>query len=101
MDENQQNNNKDQLPLHKEAEEDIAIDDEFEFDTDEDEMDVMEFEDTPTVQTLLFEKLGGSEAITIVVAEFYRLILEDDQLRPYFHGVPMDKRTKWISFPLL
>ena len=41
----------------------------------------------------LYERLGGSEAIQQVTAEFYRLALADPLLAPLFDGVDMARLT--------
>ena len=41
----------------------------------------------------LYERLGGSEAIQQVTAEFYRLALADPLLAPLFDGVDMTRLT--------
>lgn len=38
-----------------------------------------------------FDRLGGREAVTRLVGEFYRRILADPVLSPFFVGVPTDK----------
>lgn len=40
----------------------------------------------------LYEELGGKDAITAVVAAFYRKMLADDRVSGYFESVDMDKQ---------
>ena len=40
-----------------------------------------------------YERLGGSEGIEQVTAEFYRLVLTDPLLAPLFDGVDMERLT--------
>lgn len=39
----------------------------------------------------LFSQLGGEEAVGAVVGPFYARVLADDELRPFFDGVDIDK----------
>jgi hemoglobin len=39
----------------------------------------------------LFDKIGGRDAVAGMVGRFYRRVLEDPELAPYFRGVSMDK----------
>ncbi|WP_227013707.1 group I truncated hemoglobin [Paenibacillus psychroresistens] len=79
---------------------------EFEFDMDDDDTDVdFEFEpEKPAPPPHLFAKFGGPEAIQIVVEKFYNLVLEDEQLRPYFQDIDMNRLAKhqvdFVSFAL-
>ena len=44
-----------------------------------------------TAQKSLFERIGGEAAIKALVDDFYRRVLEDPQLRPFFENTPMDR----------
>ena len=44
---------------------------------------------TDTATPTLFDQLGGTESIDVAVEEFYRRVLDDPDLRPFFAGVPM------------
>lgn len=47
----------------------------------------------------LFEKLGGAAAVDAAVDKFYRRVLADDRISPFFEGVDMDKQaTKQKAF---
>ena len=47
----------------------------------------------------LYERLGGPEAITAVVARFYERVLADPQLVPFFTAVDMDwLRSRQVQF---
>ena len=52
----------------------------------------------------LFAKLGGQEAITAVVDEFYKRILADDLIKHFFDNTDMEKQRRhqaqFISFAL-
>lgn len=37
----------------------------------------------------LYDRIGGAEKITAAVEIFYRLVLADERLRPFFGGVEM------------
>lgn len=39
----------------------------------------------------LYSQLGEKEGLEAVVGDFYERVLDDDQLRPYFDDVDMDK----------
>ncbi len=39
----------------------------------------------------LYDRLGGEDGILSLVGEFYGRILEDDELKPFFEGVPMER----------
>lgn len=41
----------------------------------------------------LFEKLGGQAAVDAAVDKFYRRVLADDRVSPFFEGVDMDKQA--------
>ena len=45
------------------------------------------------MQTLL-QELGGREAVELVVAAFYKRVLADPLLKPYFRGVQMSRLYK-------
>lgn len=47
----------------------------------------------------IYEQLGGAPAIEAAVDKFYRRVLKDEELRPYFDDIDMDKqRAKQASF---
>ncbi|KAB1186626.1 MULTISPECIES: group 1 truncated hemoglobin [Haloferax] len=47
----------------------------------------------------LYERLGGKEAISAVVDEFYDRMLADDELAPYFEDTDMQKqRAHQVQF---
>lgn len=47
----------------------------------------------------LYEKLGGQAAVDAAVDKFYRKVLADDRVSPFFEGVDMDKQaTKQKAF---
>lgn len=46
---------------------------------------------TPGSEASLFDRLGGVEGVSRLVVQFYSRVLSDPALRPYFHGVPLDK----------
>jgi hemoglobin len=52
----------------------------------------------------LYEKLGGKEAISAVVDEFYKRVLADDLINGFFKETDMEKQrqhqTAFISFAL-
>jgi len=54
--------------------------------------------------TTLFEKLGGLTAINAVVDEFYRRVLADNELKPFFEKTDMarqkDHQRKFLTFAL-
>ena len=39
----------------------------------------------------LYDRIGGEEAITGMVTEFYTKVLTDDELRPFFKGVEIER----------
>lgn len=49
----------------------------------------------------LFESLGGAHRVAQVVADFYQRILADEELRPFFRDVQMERlqrmQTEFIS----
>lgn len=50
-------------------------------------------------QKTLFERIGGETAVQNLVDDFYRRVLEDPQLRPFFENTPMDRlRTMQYEF---
>mmetsp|Transcript_23636 Transcript_23636/g.51854 ORF Transcript_23636/g.51854 Transcript_23636/m.51854 type:complete len:139 (+) Transcript_23636:224-640(+) len=47
----------------------------------------------------LYERLGGAAAIEAAVDIFYKKVLDDTTLSPFFEGIPMDKqRSKQVKF---
>ncbi len=46
-----------------------------------------------TTETSLFDRLGGPPAITAATEIFYRKVLADPLLAPYFDGVNMDQQV--------
>jgi hemoglobin len=47
----------------------------------------------------LYDRLGGRDAIRVVVDDFYDRVLDDERLRPYFEDVSMDRlRSHQIQF---
>jgi truncated hemoglobin YjbI len=46
-----------------------------------------------TTQTSLFDRLGGSPAMTAASELFYRKVLADPVLSPYFDDVDMDRQV--------
>jgi hemoglobin len=46
-----------------------------------------------TTETSLFDRLGGSPAITAATELFYRKVLADSLLEPYFDDVDMDRQV--------
>ena len=57
-----------------------------------------------TTDVSLYERLGGSLAIRAVTEAFYRKVLADDLLAPYFDDVDMDrqiaKQTAFLTMVL-
>lgn len=47
-------------------------------------------QDSSREQTL-YDAIGGREAVLALVKDFYRRVLADEQLAPFFADVPMDK----------
>ena len=43
-------------------------------------------------ESTLFERIGGRDAVNAAVELFYQKLLADDQLRPFFDGVDMDRQ---------
>jgi len=39
----------------------------------------------------LFSRLGGEESVSAAIGSFYARVLADDELRPFFEGVDLDK----------
>ena len=103
MDEKERNKMGEQ-PTFNEDDDDIEFDMEFDMDDDSD----MEFDETeaekPASPMLLFEKLGGSGAMKVVVNQFYHLVMDDELLRPYFAGIDMKRleahQVDFVSFAL-
>ena len=52
---------------------------------------------TPAFDGSLYARLGGSEAVQAVTAEFYRRVLDDDLLAPHFDGVDMAKQQGMLA----
>lgn len=47
----------------------------------------------------IYEQIGGQAAITVAVDKFYRRVLRDQELAPYFSDIDMDKqRAKQAAF---
>jgi hemoglobin len=46
---------------------------------------------TDAADRSLFDRLGGAPALETVTTKFYRLVLADDMLAPYFDGIDMDR----------
>jgi hemoglobin len=42
--------------------------------------------------TTIYEQLGGAPAMSAAVEDFYRRVLADDLLAPYFDDIDMDKQ---------
>jgi len=42
-------------------------------------------------ESSLFNRIGGASGITRLIGEFYKRVLEDQTLRPYFEGVEIAK----------
>ncbi len=42
-------------------------------------------------ETSLYEKIGGEEGIASMVDDFYKRVLADSRLAPFFQDVPMDR----------
>jgi hemoglobin len=42
--------------------------------------------------TSIYEQLGGAPAIQAAVEDFYRRVLQDEELAPYFEDIDMDKQ---------
>jgi hemoglobin len=47
--------------------------------------------DMPDTQTSLFYSIGGANAVRGLVDRFYANVLSDQELKPYFDGVEMNK----------
>jgi hemoglobin len=47
-----------------------------------------------TTQTSLFDRLGGSPAMTAASELFYRKVLADPVLSPYFDDVDMNRQRR-------
>jgi hemoglobin len=49
-------------------------------------------ESTPaTDQPTLYQRIGGEAAVARLVEDFYRRVLADEELQPFFEGVPMER----------
>lgn len=48
----------------------------------------------PVPEKNLFEAIGGHKAVASLVDGFYRRVLADPELAPFFVGVPMDRLLK-------
>lgn len=47
----------------------------------------------------IYEQIGGQAAINVAVDKFYRRVLRDQELAPYFNDIDMDKqRSKQAAF---
>jgi hemoglobin len=44
-----------------------------------------------TADSSLFDRIGGSAAVTSLVDDFYKRVTADPELSPYFKGVAMEK----------
>ena len=57
-----------------------------------------------TIATSLFDKLGGTAAVEVVVKEFYERVLSDGELKGYFANTNMDRQIqqqiKFLSMAL-
>ena len=42
----------------------------------------------------LYERLGGKEAVTVVVDEFYKRVLSDEKLKRFFNETNMEKQRR-------
>lgn len=47
-------------------------------------------DDKPTI----YDRIGGEEAIERLVGSFYEKVLVDEDLRPFFKDVPMEKQKR-------
>ncbi len=56
------------------------------------------------IATSLFDKLGGTAAVEVVVKEFYERVLGDGELKGYFANTNMDRQIqqqiKFVSMAL-
>ena len=50
-----------------------------------------------TMEKSLYERLGGSEAITAVVNDFAKQLFTDPQVGPFFKGMGTDTRRSFIQ----
>ncbi|SEH50518.1 hemoglobin [Mycolicibacterium rutilum] len=49
--------------------------------------------------TSIYDRIGGHEALETVVDDFYRRVLDDDQLRGFFSGTHMPRlKGKQVEF---
>ncbi len=59
------------------------------------------FRKHPTIS--VYDKIGGYEAIEVVVEDFYVRVLADDELSGFFTGANMSRRgrkaDRWSSLP--
>lgn len=54
------------------------------------------FMDEERSQTL-YDRIGGADTVGKLVVDFYRRVLADPELRPFFDDVPVDKLTHMQS----
>jgi hemoglobin len=53
----------------------------------------------PGSEGTLYERIGGAEAVAALVDRFYARVIADDELRPYFDHVALDKlRRMQVEF---
>ena len=45
----------------------------------------------PGTPRSLYERIGGAEGLTRLVDSFYKAVLADPELAPFFHNAPMEK----------
>lgn len=48
-------------------------------------------EDTMSSVETLADKLGGEDAVTVAVDDFYKRLVGDETLKKFFEGVDMDR----------
>ena len=51
-------------------------------------------DEQPEEEKPLFEKIGGEAAVNAAVDLFYRKVLEDEELSPFFESVDMAEQHK-------
>ena len=51
---------------------------------------------TQAIATSLFDKLGGTAAVEVVVKEFYERVLGDRELKGYFANTNMDRQIQQL-----
>jgi hemoglobin len=51
----------------------------------------MNDEDMPNESRALYDRLGGEQSIAAVVEDFYRYVLADPLLLPFFEGIAFDR----------